>query len=124
MDVDPNDYLAEIREALSRYETAENPDTWEDDCQSDAQRYASDDAARVLASYLGPLDGYLTAGGSLPSAWRDAPGSDARALDVIAEWLRDPERGLGMLEDIADVIRASGRSVEDYPDGRPTWDRH
>jgi hypothetical protein len=49
---------------------------------------------------------------------------DAAAVEVIAEWLRDPEWGVGMLEDIADTIRRTGRSVEDYPDGRATWGRH
>lgn len=49
---------------------------------------------------------------------------DTAAIEVIAEWLRDPEWGAGMLEDIADTIRRTGRSVEDYPDGRATWPRH
>jgi hypothetical protein len=46
------------------------------------------------------------------------------ALDVIAEMLRDPEWGVGMLEDIADLVRGTGRSVENYPDNRATWERH
>lgn len=49
---------------------------------------------------------------------------DADACERIAEMLRDPEWGVGMLEDIADIIRETGRSVEDYPDGRSTWGRH
>lgn len=46
------------------------------------------------------------------------------ALDEIAEMLRDPDWGAGMLEDIADIVRRTGRSVENYPDERPTWGRH
>lgn len=46
------------------------------------------------------------------------------ALDEIAEMLRDPDWGVGMLEDIADIVRRAGRSVENYPDERPTWGRH
>ena len=29
-----------------------------------------------------------------------------------------------MLEDIADIVTWTGRVVENYPDERPTWDRH
>jgi hypothetical protein len=50
--------------------------------------------------------------------------SDAAALNGIAEMLRDPDWGAGMLEDIGELVTATGRSIEDYPDGRPTWDRH
>lgn len=50
--------------------------------------------------------------------------SDTEAIELIAELLRDPEWGTGMLEDIADIIRDTGRSVENYPDNRPTWGRH
>lgn len=46
------------------------------------------------------------------------------ALDEIAEMLRDPEWGVGMLEDIGDIVRRTGRNVENYPDDRPTWERH
>jgi hypothetical protein len=53
---------------------------------------------------------------------------DIRALDAIQYMLRDPEWGSGMLEDIADLVRATGRKVEDIEDedGEPvqTWDRH
>jgi hypothetical protein len=49
---------------------------------------------------------------------------DGTALDVIAEMLRDPSWGAGMLEDIADLVRGTGRSVENYPDNRATWGRH
>lgn len=36
---------------------------------------------------------------------------DARALDNIAEILRDPEWAPGMLEDIAERVRATGRDT-------------
>lgn len=49
--------------------------------------------------------------------------TDAKALDAIARILRDPEWGVGMLEDIADLVRETGRDVEgDHV--TPTWDRH
>ena len=48
--------------------------------------------------------------------------SDDRALDLVATMLRDPEWGVGMLEDIADLVRRTGRDLEG--DGTPTWDRH
>lgn len=54
--------------------------------------------------------------------------TDQQALAGIAEMLCDPEWGVGMLEDIADIIRATGRSVEDIigADGESvsTWGRH
>ena len=43
---------------------------------------------------------------------------------MIAEWLRDPEWGVGMLEDIAEAVVATGRDIQNYPDERPTWGRH
>jgi hypothetical protein len=52
------------------------------------------------------------------------PLSDAAALNLIQEWLRDPEWGVGMLEDIACVVKQTGRTTENYPDDRPTWNRH
>jgi hypothetical protein len=48
--------------------------------------------------------------------------SDARALDAIAEILRDPDWAAGMLEDIAAIVGDTGRDVGG--DGTPTWDRH
>ena len=42
----------------------------------------------------------------------DAEMTDAVALDVIAHMLRDPEWGVGMLEDIADITSATGRSIQ------------
>jgi hypothetical protein len=50
--------------------------------------------------------------------------TDANALEQIAEILRDPEWGVGMLEDIAGLVAKTGRLIEDYPDSRPTWERH
>lgn len=48
------------------------------------------------------------------------PLPDAHALDRIA--LRDPDWGVGILEDIAEIVAATGRTVDG--DGRPTWERH
>ena len=45
-----------------------------------------------------------------------------QALDKIAPILRDPEYGVGMLEDIAQIVGETGRDVEG--DGTQTWDRH
>lgn len=45
---------------------------------------------------------------------------DADALDDIAEILRDPEWAPGMLEDIADIVRATGRDAEGDHE-TPTW---
>lgn len=59
----------------------------------------------------------------LPGDEEDDP-RDARALDLIQEMLRDPEWGVGMLEDIAEIVTATGRRVENYPDDRSTWERH
>ena len=50
--------------------------------------------------------------------------TDAQALDAIQEMLRDPEYGAGMLEDIAELVKGTGRTVANYPDNRPTWLRH
>ncbi len=49
---------------------------------------------------------------------------DRKALDEIAEMLRDPQWGVGMLEDIGEIVTGTGRSIDDYPDGRSTWGRH
>jgi hypothetical protein len=48
--------------------------------------------------------------------------SNAAALDRIATMLQDPEWGSGMLEDIAEEVQRTGRSLDG--DGDPTWDRH
>lgn len=50
--------------------------------------------------------------------------ADAAALDRIAEILRDPQWGTGMLEDIAEIVSSAGRITENYPGNRPTWGRH
>jgi hypothetical protein len=73
--------------------------------------------------------------------------TDAAALDALADMLRDPEWGVGMLEDIAELVSGTGRSIQgtcgscDHPvlwdgpceaDGcacgehepQSTWDRH
>ncbi len=47
---------------------------------------------------------------------------DRAGLDSIADMLRDPEWGSGMLEDIAQIVQNTGRDTEG--DGTPTWDRH
>lgn len=44
-----------------------------------------------------------------------------QALDEIAHSLCDPEWGVGMLEDITQIVSETGRDVEG--DGTPTWDR-
>lgn len=49
---------------------------------------------------------------------------DTAAMDAIAEMLRDPEWGVGMLEDIDGIVRRTGRSTDNYPDERQTWERH
>ena len=65
------------------------------------------------------------------AAGATAPISDTETLDQIQWMLRDPEWGVGMLEDIADLLRRNGRSVENLPDpadphaeGLATWARH
>ena len=57
--------------------------------------------------------------------------TDDAALDLIAHWLRDPEWGVGMLEDVAEVVAATGRDIAHQPDpedptspGLATWPRH
>ena len=57
--------------------------------------------------------------------------TDDDALDLIAHWLRDPDWGVGMLEDIAAVVATTGRDLAALPDptdptspGRSTWPRH
>jgi hypothetical protein len=67
-----------------------------------------------------PERGLASQHGEAPD--REMP--DPAALDRIAEMLRDPFWSAGMLEDIADLIRQTGRATDNYPDHRPTWDRH
>lgn len=54
---------------------------------------------------------------------RSTPLSDSDALDRIAQWLRDPDWGVGMLEDIAEVVARTGRDLSN-DSGEPTWERH
>lgn len=44
------------------------------------------------------------------------------ALDAIAHTLRDPK--WAMLEDIATLVVATGRSVQNLPGDPSTWERH
>jgi hypothetical protein len=88
-----------------------------------------DSPARTRSAAHGSLDGYDCEHGCGhgPAGERksgEAKLEDSAALARIAEMLRDPEWGVGMLEDIADAIRQTGRTIEDYPDGRSTWGRH
>jgi hypothetical protein len=53
----------------------------------------------------------------------DQATDDAVVLDAIAHMLRDPDWGVGMLEDIAGLVADTGRSL-DSPSEEPTWDRH
>ena len=48
---------------------------------------------------------------------------DATALDAIAHILRDPDWGVGILEDVAAIVHDTGRSL-DNPTGEATWMRH
>lgn len=54
--------------------------------------------------------------------------TDDAALDRIAYMLRDPDWGVGMLEDIAQIVSETGRDLnEEYDDDGEvmrTWDRH
>ena len=71
-------------------------------------------------------DDRLAAADAYRLGWvcREAPDSvDALALDAIAHWLRDPDWGVGMLEDIAAAVAVTGRSLENET-GDATWDRH
>lgn len=58
----------------------------------------------------------------MPTAPRTV--TDAAALDAVARILRDPDWAPGMLEDIADLVTRTGRSVDNLPGDEPTWDRH
>ena len=57
--------------------------------------------------------------------------ADTAALNAIQWMLRDPDWGVGMLEDIAELVRRTGRDVANLPDpddpaaeGLATWARH
>ena len=86
-----------------------------EDNQEFAREAVTAHAAAVLAA-LGDAGALGVDGGQAVA--------NAGALDVIAEWLRDPEWGVGMLEDIAEAVVATGRDIQNYPDERPTWGRH
>jgi len=47
--------------------------------------------------------------------------TDGAALDAIAHMLSDPDWGVGMLEDIEELVNRTGRGTEG---DEPTWDRH
>jgi hypothetical protein len=47
---------------------------------------------------------------------------DRRALDAIALILQDPQYSPAMLEDIAGLVRGTGRDLTG--NGTPTWGRH
>lgn len=49
---------------------------------------------------------------------------NAAVLDAIALILCDPDWAAGMLEDVAALVRDTGRSVENLPGDEPTWMRH
>lgn len=49
-------------------------------------------------------------------------GNERDALDEVARILRDPDWGVGMLEDISQLVAFTGRDVDG--DGSKTWDRH
>lgn len=48
---------------------------------------------------------------------------DDIALDIIAHMLRNPEWYVSMLEDLAEIVKNTGRSL-DNPDEIETWGKH
>jgi hypothetical protein len=100
--------------------------------QQERQFYENTDAsakgeAGRRATALLAAAAHLAAPKAPAPAWREiAPNgriaSDSAAIDRIAHWLCDPEWGVGMLEDIADVITATGRDLTGTDE--PTWARH
>jgi hypothetical protein len=80
------------------------------------------------ASALAVL-GEAVAAGNMLAAQRTAPPpaqqqADRWALDAIQHMLRDPQWAPGMFEDIAGLVRQTGRDVGNLPGDEPTWDRH
>lgn len=74
--------------------------------------------ARIEAGTAAVVEGVLREG------FGDAQAlSDLQALDLIAYMLRDPDWGVGMLEDIAELVTRTGRSLEN-PTDEATWFRH
>jgi hypothetical protein len=47
--------------------------------------------------------------------------ADADALDILAEYMSNPDWPQAMITDLAAVVRRTGRVVDDYPDRRRTW---
>jgi hypothetical protein len=82
----------------------------------------ADDAERLLSGQAQPDLSALT-DSERRNLW-GGPLRDGEGLDQIAEMLRDPEWGVGMLEDIRELVNRTGRTCENYPDDRPTWGRH
>jgi hypothetical protein len=82
---------------------------------------ADDDADGEPYDHSMAKEDRRNAGLQAPARQRRAA-TDAAALDHIATILRDPEWGLGMLEDIADLVTETGRDVAG--NGESTWDRH
>lgn len=82
------------------------------------------DLRRALQGVLEVMDG--PAEGQAPEqigSWGTRL-TDQQALDEIQEMLRDPEWGVGMLEDIRELVERTKRSCANYPDERATWGRH
>lgn len=84
-------------------------------------RADDDDIARVYVTYDDGDDEHVIAGHDVIRRNR-LP--DGLALDAIAQMLRDPQWASGMCEDIADLVRRTGRSITNLPGDPSTWDRH
>jgi hypothetical protein len=84
--------------------------------------WLAEDAERLLAGQADPGLSALS-DSERRSLW-GGPLTDRKGLDEIAEMLRDPEWGVGMLEDIRDLVNRTGRTCENYDDDRSTWGRH
>ena len=78
-----------------------------------------EDANGTLPDIRAGIAGWTSSEGVPPESARQ----DAVALDRIAGILRDPEWGVGMLEDIAEAVVSSGRSLEN-PTAASSWTRH
>jgi hypothetical protein len=92
------------------------------DCYfAEVLRPDDDNIARVYVTYDDGDDEHVVAGHNVV---RTPNLPDGLALDAIAQMLRDPEWACGMLEDTADFVRRTGRSVMNLPGDPTTWDRH
>jgi hypothetical protein len=112
--------------AFARSVAAARPDEDAEPSSEDQEDLGmlADDADRLLSGQAQPA---LSALSDIErrGLWGGIkPASDGFVLDQIAEMLRDPEWGVGMLEDIRDLVNRTGRTCENYPDDRPTWGRH